>query len=66
MKRACFWCFLLNIVFRFNPTNKKHAFIELTNFKNFDSEVPNFYFGTMATIYSYTFPAKAPINLSML
>jgi len=34
-------------VFRFNPTNKKAAFIELTTFKSFDSEVPSFYFGSM-------------------
>jgi len=39
MKRACFWRFLLN--------NKKSAFIELTSFKSFDSEVPSFCFGSM-------------------
>jgi len=39
MKRACFWRFLLN--------NKKSAFIELTSFKSFDSEVSSFYFGPM-------------------
>jgi len=39
MKRACFWPFLLN--------NKKSAFIELTNSKIFDSEVPSFYIASM-------------------
>jgi len=31
---------------RFKPTNKKFAFIELTSFKNSDSEVPSFHFGS--------------------
>jgi len=44
IKRACLWRFLLN---RFTPTNKKSAFIELTSFESFDSEIPSFYFGSM-------------------
>jgi len=44
MKRACFWRFLLNICVWIN---KKSAFIKLTSFKSFDSEVPSFYFGSM-------------------
>jgi len=36
-----------SIVFRSKPTNKKSAFIELTSFKSFDSEVLIFYFGSM-------------------
>jgi len=34
-------------VFRFEPTNQKSAFISVTRFKSFDSEVPSFYFGSM-------------------
>jgi len=34
-------------VFRFKPTNKKAAFIELPSFKNFDSEFPSFCFGSI-------------------
>jgi len=34
-------------MFRFNPTNIKPAFIELTSFKSIDSEVPSFYFGSI-------------------
>jgi len=34
-------------VFKFNPTNKKSAFVELTSFISFDSEVSSFYYGSM-------------------
>ena len=34
-------------VFRFKPTNKKSAFIELRSFKSFDNEVLILYFGSM-------------------
>ena len=46
MKRACFWRFFQNNCVQM-PANKKSAFIELTSFKSFDSEVPSFYFGSM-------------------
>ena len=32
------------------PTNKKSAFTELTSFKNFDSEAPSFYFGSLVRL----------------
>jgi len=35
--------FSWTIVFRFKPTNKKSALIELTGFKSFDSKVSSFY-----------------------
>jgi len=47
MKSACFWRFSRTFVFIFKPTNKNFAFIELTSFLSFDSEVPSFYFESM-------------------
>jgi len=55
MKRACFWRFLLN---NGVPINKMPAFIELTSFKSFDSEVPSFYFGSLPPFAHKSFLQK--------
>jgi len=48
-------------VFRFNPTNKKSAFIEWTSFKSFDGEVPSFYFGSMSSFAHKPVLHKRPV-----
>ena len=53
--------FCWTYVFRFNPTNKKSAFIELTSFKSFDTEVPSFYFGSMPSFAHKPVLHKRPV-----